>query len=96
MSADRHPVRDAPPIAELQQLLLERWNEQQGRCALCLQMIPLPTDKKLLQCSPDRIHSNNPSYARENVQITHLGCNWAKNDRTEDEFMEWLKMIRGA
>jgi hypothetical protein len=49
----------------------------------------------MLQCSPDRIDSNNPSYSGDNLQITHLACNLGKNDCTSEEFEEWLQLICG-
>jgi hypothetical protein len=55
----------------------------------------LDTTKKLLQCSPDRIVSTNPSYGADNLQITHLACNLAKNDGSTGDFEEWLELISG-
>ena len=57
--------------------------------------MPLDTTKKLLQVSPDRRDSSNPSYGPENLQITHLACNLAKNDGTTQDFEEWLQLITG-
>jgi len=46
------------------------------------------TTKKLLQVSPDRKDSKNPSYSDDNLQITHLACNLAKNDGSTEDFKE--------
>ncbi len=53
----------------------------------------LDTSKKLLQLSPDRIDSFNPSYGADNLQITHLACNLAKNDGSTEDFEEWLQLV---
>ena len=49
----------------------------------------------MLQASPDRIDSENGAYDDENVQITHLACNLAKNQYGDDQFFEWLDTVRG-
>ena len=68
----------------------------QGRCGLCQRPILMPPATGLLQPSPDRIDSNNPSYRADNVHITHLGCNYAKNKYTTDQFEEWLEIITSS
>jgi hypothetical protein len=91
-----NPTREANPPYETQQLLYDKWEEQQGRCGLCQRPIQMPPATGLLQPSPDRIDSNNPSYRADNVHITHLGCNYAKNKYTTDQFEEWLEIITSS
>jgi hypothetical protein len=75
------PPRVLPDGTDLGALLTLKLHSQKSLCALCGQLMRLDTSKKLLQCSPDRIDSTNPSYGQDNLQITHLACNLAKNDR---------------
>lgn len=89
------PDRSLPPGTDLISLLHSKLRSQGGLCALCGQPIPMDVTNPLLQCSPDRIDSKNPSYGEANLQITHLACNWAKNDGTTEEFEEWLQMACG-
>jgi hypothetical protein len=91
-----NPTREANPPYETQQMLYDKWEEQKGRCGLCQRLIPMPSANRLLQPSPDRIDSTNISYHRNNVQITHLGCNYAKNQFGIDEFEEWLEVVSGG
>lgn len=88
-----NPTRIANPRPETQQMLFDKWEAQQGRCGLCQRPIPMPPHPGLLQPSPDRIDSKNTAYTKENVHITHLGCNYAKNQYTTDEFEDWLAII---
>lgn len=74
-------------------MLFDKLAEQNNLCALCGKLMRLDTTKKLLQCSPDRIVSSNQSYGADNLQITHLACNLAKNDGTVEDFEEWLELI---
>jgi hypothetical protein len=55
----------------------------------------LDTARKVLQVSPDRKDSSNPSYRSDNLQITRLACNLAKNDGTTQDFEEWLQIVSG-
>lgn len=89
------PTRILPPGTDLIALLNAKWQSQNSLCALCGQLIELETSKKLLQCSPDRIDSKNPSYGDDNLQITHLACNLAKNDGSAEDFEEWLQLVSG-
>ena len=89
------PGRSLPLGTDLVPLLHKKWLEQGKRCALCDQPVRLDTEKKLLQCSPDRKDSKNPSYGDDNLQITHLACNFAKNDGTTEDFEEWLGIVSG-
>lgn len=81
--------------SDIQILLGKKWQEQNGRCALCTGALITDGSNKLLQASPDRVSSELPSYDVSNVQITHLGCNLAKNDVPMEEFAEWLNVVRG-
>jgi hypothetical protein len=76
-------------------LLQDKLVEQNYNCALCGKLMRLDTTKKLFQVSPDRIVSTNPSYGADNLQITHLACNLAKNDGSTEDFEEWLQCITG-
>jgi hypothetical protein len=73
----------------------EKWQEQNGLCFLCNGPLVPTSSNFLLQCSPDRINSQDPSYSNTNTSITHLGCNLAKNKCTVAEFEDWLAVIRG-
>lgn len=77
-------------------IITSKWTAgQRGLCALC--GCPLePTGNHLLKASPDRIDSTNPSYDADNLQITHLGCNLAKNAFSNEQFQEWLNHVRAA
>jgi hypothetical protein len=81
--------------SDIQILLGKKWQEQKGYCALCNGALVIDGSNKLLQASPDRISSELPSYDVKNIQITHLGCNLAKNDVPMVEFAEWLNIVRG-
>jgi hypothetical protein len=89
------PARTLPAGTNLIEVLHTKWIDQGERCALCNQLVRLDTEKKLLQCLPDRKDSKNPSYGDENLQITHLACNLAKNDGSTEDFEEWLDLISG-
>ena len=90
----RNPLRTAPNIADLNQLIIQKWQtDQEGKCALCGGPLA-QTRNPLLQPSADRIDSDNGAYDRENVQITHLACNYAKNKWGASEFGEWITVLR--
>ncbi len=91
----QYPPRKSLTQADLYILLNKIWNEQGGRCALCGGMIPTETSNRLLQASSDRIDSENKAYDEGNIQLTHLGCNLAKNDVPMELWDEYLSMIRG-
>jgi len=76
-------------------MLGNAWQDQQGRCFLCDGLLLLGTENYLLQASPDRIDSQDVAYSDANTQITHLGCNLAKNKVTLAEFEDWLTVVRG-
>jgi hypothetical protein len=88
------PPRTLPNGTDLDTLLAAKLRSQKNLCALCGQLMRLDASKKLLQCSPDRIDSVNPSYGGDNLQITHLACNLAKNDGSTADFKEWLSLAR--
>lgn len=81
--------------SDIQILLGKKWQEQKSCCLLCGGALTVGGTNKLLQPSADRIDSAVPAYDAKNVQITHLGCNLAKNDVTLGEFQEWLRVVRG-
>lgn len=89
-----YPPRRCPNISDLFQLLMQRWREQAGCCALCETPIPLEGTNFLLQMSRDRIDSENKSYDFSNLQITHLGCNLAKSEATTEQWNEYLQVVR--
>lgn len=73
----------------------EKWEEQKGLCFLCNGPLVPKSSNFLLQCSPDRINSQDAAYSRTNTCITHLGCNLAKNKCSVTEFEDWLAVVRG-
>ncbi len=89
------PARSLPPNTNLVFLLYDKLAEQNYLCALCGKPMRLDTMKKLLQVSPDRKDSSNPSYGTDNLHITHLACNLAKNDGTTQDFEDWLQLVSG-
>ena len=91
-----NPLREANPRVETMEMLFRKWEEQKGFCGLCQRPIPMPAVPGLLQPSPDRIDSTKVDYRTENVQITHLGCNYAKNKFSVDDFEDWLEVIGGG
>ena len=44
--------------------------------------------------SRDRVDSTVKVYDATNLQLTHLGCNLAKNDATFAEWQAFLTMLR--
>lgn len=80
---------------DLHLMLGEKWRDQEGRCFLCRGPL-IPNSKNyLLQSSPDRTDSTSIDYSRANTQITHLGCNLAKNKVTLADFEDWLAVVKG-
>jgi hypothetical protein len=80
--------------AEIYLVLIERWREQRGLCALRDRPIPLKPENKLLQMSRDRTVSANKTYDWENTRLTHLACNLGKSSATVDEWHEYLSLVR--
>jgi hypothetical protein len=89
------PGRNIPAGMDLSAVIHDKIIEQNYLCALCGREMRLDTVKKMLQISPDRKDSSNPSYGPENLQITHLACNLAKNDASTEDFEEWLQLVSG-
>lgn len=86
--------RNAPNHSEIFQILNRKWQQQNGRCALCGGSILLGSSNMLLRLSPDRIDSSDKSYSDTNVHLTHRGCNYAKNAASIKEWEEFLQYIR--
>ncbi len=76
-------------------MIAAKWEEQKGLCFLCHGPLIPGTRNYLLQASPDRIDSQDVEYSETNTQITHLGCNLAKNKVSLPDFEDWLAMVRG-
>lgn len=91
-----NPLRSAPNLSDLNALLIQKWGEQAGRCALCGGALVAAGGNKMLQPSADRTDSSNGAYDDGNVAITHLACNLAKNKYGLDEFEDWLSILRGV
>lgn len=89
-----NPQRNAPNISDLVMLLTDKWEQQNGQCGLCGGDLALKSDNPMLQPSPDRIDSDNGAYDADNVHITHLACNLAKNKYGSHQFIQWLEVVR--
>jgi hypothetical protein len=89
-----NPLRAGPNYSDLFVMLMQRWNEQDGLCALCDRPIPLRTPNKLFQLSRDRTASANKAYDWNNTRLTHLACNLGKSDASLDDWREYLALIR--
>lgn len=88
------PLRSAPNISDLIAIITRKWQEdQKGKCALCRGPLAQSSIKSL-QPSVDRIDSSDTSYSDENMQITHLACNLAKNEWGLSDFSDWLAIVR--
>lgn len=88
------PTRSAPTNFLLE--VAEQLKKGHLICALCGGLMRFPPSNKLLQPSPDRIDSNAASYGPENFQLAHLACNLAKNNATEAQFVEWLRIVKSV
>ncbi|MFZ3325308.1 MAG: hypothetical protein WA231_05170 [Methylocella sp.] len=95
VSARINPQRTAPNMSDLVTVLIHKWKTQKGQCMLCSGNLVAGTQNGMLRTSPDRIDSSNGAYNEENVQLTHLACNLAKNEYGPDQFREWLDVVRG-
>lgn len=91
-----NPLRSAPNLSELNALLIRKWGEQAGQCALCGGALTVGGRNKMLQPSADRTDSANGAYNDANTAITHLACNLAKNKYGMDDFEDWLSVLRGG
>jgi hypothetical protein len=89
-----NPLRRGPNYSDLFLMLMQRWNEQDGLCALCDRPIPLKTQNKLLQMSRDRTVSANKAYDWKNTRITHLACNLGKSDASLGDWQEYIALVR--
>ena len=96
LSVRVNPLRTAPNLSETTLLLIRKWSvDQDAKCALCKGPL-IPTAHKMLQPSPDRIDSDNGAYDNANLQVTHLACNWAKNQYGASAFADWLAVVQGV
>ena len=91
-----YPERRSLNFSDLFNLLNERWRRQQGTCSLCSGRIVPGEENPLLRMSADRIDSINKAYDAENVQLTHVGCNLAKNSASIAEWEQFLDVLRGV
>lgn len=91
-----NPLRSAPNLSDLNALFIRRWGQQSGSCTLCGGMLAATSKNKMLQPSADRIESTNGAYNDDNVRITHLACNLAKNSHGLADFEDWLSVVRGV
>ena len=91
-----NPLRSAPNLSDLNALLIRKWGEQAGQCALCGGVLTVGAGNKMLQPSADRTDSANGAYDDANTAITHLACNLAKNKYGMDDFEDWLSVLRGV
>ena len=91
-----YPTRKGPDLGPLIEALNAKWIDQHGKCSLCGNSIVLGSLNRLLQPSADRIDSQVKSYDVDNIHLTHMGCNLAKNDATIERWLEYLNMLRGV
>jgi hypothetical protein len=89
-----YPPRAVPNDLDVVQMLVQKWHDQIGLCALCDKPIPWNPTNKLLQLSRDRADSANKTYDYQNTQLTHLACNLGKSDATAHEWGDYLAMVR--
>ncbi|MDD3183427.1 MAG: hypothetical protein PHD48_11585 [Alphaproteobacteria bacterium] len=86
------PIRSTSPDIDLNVCFSDIWKKQEGICPLCLAPIEIEPENKLMQMSADRIVSENGMYDENNMHITHLACNLAKNKFSVEDFHEWLEV----
>ena len=89
-----NPLRTAPNFSTLYGILFRKWQEQRGLCGLCHGKLVVGSENEMTQPSADRIDSSCGAYDDDNVWITHLACNLAKNKYGLDKFEDWLSMVR--
>lgn len=63
-----------------------------GECAYCGMEFDIFSSDRNLSGSLDRIH-NDDTMSPDNVQWLCLSCNRSKNNKTHDEYMEYVKML---
>jgi hypothetical protein len=93
-STGANPQRFVPNDSDVFLMLMQRWNDQDGMCALCDRPIPLKPPNRLLQMSRDRTDSGNKAYEWQNTRLTHLACNLAKSDAPLADWLGYLALIR--
>jgi hypothetical protein len=91
-----YPDRHALNFSDLFRLFQEVWHRQRSRCNLCNGPIDLGVENPLLKMSPDRIDSSNKSYDRDNVHLTHVGCNLAKSSASLEDWQDFLDVLRAS
>jgi hypothetical protein len=89
-----YPERSSLNFSDLFNLLNGLWRRQQGTCGLCNGRIVPGEENPLLRMSVDRIDSMNKAYDSDNVHLTHVGCNLAKNSASVEEWAEFLNVLR--
>ena len=89
-------MRFMPNDSDVFSMLMQRWEAQDGMCALCDRPISLKPENKLLQISRDRIDSGNKTYDWQNTRFTHLACNLGKGDATVEQWRDYLTLIRSV
>lgn len=78
--------------------LIEKYNNQNGRCALSGEILELRNDRNyrkkysLKRLSIDRIDSNK-GYTKDNIQLVCWAANQLKFDLTEQELYYWCNAI---
>lgn len=87
-------LRTAPNFSTLYGILFRKWREQEGVCGLCHGKLVAGSENEMTQPSADRIDSSNDAYDDDNVWITHLACNLAKNQYGLEKFEDWLSTVR--
>lgn len=85
-----------PNFSDLFQLFRDVWRKQGTRCNLCSGLITLGEENPLLKMSPDRIDSINKTYDADNVHLTHVGCNLAKNAASMQDWQDFLDVLRSG
>ena len=74
--------------------LLEQWNSQNGICVYSGVKLVHPNENgnNINTASLDRIDSNL-GYVKGNIQFISMSCNYAKNNMTHDEMLEFIELI---
>lgn len=80
--------------------LMEKWEEQEGKCAYTGIKMELRTRSKesefrLRQASVDRIDSSK-GYTRDNTEIVCLGINYMKHVCSKEDTIKFLDLIKSA
>lgn len=88
-AASRRALKASDGVIELRRILAR----QRGQCALCGGTIEPGSANPLLQVSIDRIDNGNGAYERDNIQLTHLACNRARNSSSIAEWLTYCAML---